>query len=173
MSKLKKIPLVVNIHDLYPQTVIELGLLKNRALIWISRLMESFVYRRADRFTVPFEGNRQYLVKYGLNRELIDIVPNWADTEMIKPGGKDNEFALKYGLQDKFVVSFTGSLGFAQGLEVMINAADLLKHEPKIEFILVGDGVKKDELRLLAVVTLRHSTEFCLYCEYVPGMDQP
>lgn len=150
LSKIRRMPLVVNIHDLYPQTVIDLGLLKNKVLIWLSRSMETFVYRQANYFTVPFEGNRQYLIKYGVKKGIIDIVSNWADTDLIKPGSKDNEFARRHGLQDKFIVSFAGSIGFAQGLEVMILAADLLKDKPEIEFILVGDGVKKKELQLMA-----------------------
>jgi glycosyltransferase involved in cell wall biosynthesis len=150
LSKLRNKPVVVNLHDLYPQAVIDMGLLKNKFIIWLSRRIESLVYRRSNYFAVPYEGNREYLIKKGVAEQNIEIVPNWADTEYIKPDNKDNDFSRKYKLTNRFVVSFAGSIGFAQGLEVMIRAASLMQNYPEIRFLIVGDGVKKAELKVLA-----------------------
>lgn len=160
LSKLRKKPIIVNIHDLYPQTVIDLGLLTNKFLIWLSRIMESAIYKNADYFAVPYESNKSYLIKHGVKEENISIVPNWADTEKIKPGEKVNDFSRKHAITDKFVVSFTGSMGFAQGLEVMIKTADKLRDNQEIEFILVGDGIMKKKLQSMAVELKLNNIKF-------------
>jgi colanic acid biosynthesis glycosyl transferase WcaI len=149
LGKIKRCPVVVNIQDLYPQTVIDLGLLKNKFLIAVSRRMERFVYRRADAITVHSTGNQEYVRAYGARDSLVEVVYNWVDTEGIKPAGKENDFYRKFGLKGKFVVSFAGVMGFAQGLEVVIGAAEILKEEKNIQFVLVGEGVKKPELEEL------------------------
>lgn len=150
LGKLKKKPVVVNIQDLYPQTVIDLKLLTNPFLIKVSRWMESFIYRKADRLTVHSEGNRQYLIGKNARAEKVKVVPNWVDTEAIKPGPRSNDFSRKYQLDGNYVISFAGVMGFAQGLEVVIEAADILKDKKDIIFVLVGDGIKRPELEKLA-----------------------
>lgn len=150
LGRMRKVPVVVNIQDLYPQTVIDLGLLKNKLLISISRWMERFIYRKSDFLTVHSQGNKEYVLEYGARAQNTQVVHNWVDTDLIKPGPKDNPFAKKFNLSGKFVVSFAGVMGFAQGLEVVINAANLLKKNKDILFILIGDGVKKPELEQLS-----------------------
>ncbi|MEM4655043.1 MAG: glycosyltransferase family 4 protein [Thermosphaera sp.] len=146
LSRIKDCPVVVNIQDLYPQTVIDLGLLKNPFLIWISRMMEKFIYHRADALTVHSEGNKKYVIEMGAGQEKTTVIHNWVDTDFIRPAGKENDFSRKYNLVNKFVVSFAGVMGFAQGLDVVIEAAELLQEKDDIIFVLVGDGVKKLEL---------------------------
>ncbi|MFA6169612.1 MAG: glycosyltransferase family 4 protein [Candidatus Margulisiibacteriota bacterium] len=146
LGKIKRCPVVVNIQDLYPQTVIDLGLLKNKMLIGVSRRMERFIYRQSDAITVHSLGNREYVRAHGARDNLVEVVHNWVDIDEIKPAPKGNDFSRKHGLGEKFVVSFAGVMGFAQGLEVVIGAADILRNEKNMLFVLVGDGVKKAEL---------------------------
>lgn len=146
LSKIRKKPLIVNIQDLYPQTVIDLGLLKNKLLIGISKAMESFNYKNSTVITVHSEGNRDYVISKGAGPETTKVVHNWVDTDMIKPGDKDNAFSQKYDLSKKFVVSFGGVIGFAQGLEVLIEAAHKLQEFSDIQIVIVGDGVKRESL---------------------------
>lgn len=150
LGRLRTKPVVVNIQDLFPQAVIVLGLLRSRLLIKIARLMESFIYGKSDLITVHSEGNRKYVIGKGANSETTEIVHNWVDTDLIKPGNRENNFSRQYGLINKFVVSFAGVMGFPQGLEVVIDAANILKNERDIQFVLVGDGVKKPELEEMA-----------------------
>ncbi|MFA4884177.1 MAG: glycosyltransferase family 4 protein [Candidatus Margulisiibacteriota bacterium] len=150
LGKLKPCPVVVNIQDLYPQTVIDLGLLKNKFLIAVSRWMERFIYRRSDAITVHSTGNQEYVRSYGAKDNPVEVVHNWVDIDGIKPAGKENDFYRKFELKGKFVVSFAGVMGFAQGLEVVIGAAERLKENKDIQFVLVGDGVKKPELETMA-----------------------
>jgi len=150
LGRLKGIPAVVNIQDLYPQTVIDLKLLKNRFLIWVSRQMERFIYLCSSALTVHSDGNQDYLMNYGADKKKVKVIPNWVDTELIKPAPRNNDFSRKYNLSGKFVISFAGVMGFAQGLEVVIGAAEILKDEKHILFVLVGEGVKKADLIKMA-----------------------
>jgi glycosyltransferase involved in cell wall biosynthesis len=150
LGRVKRARSVANIQDLYPQTVIDLGLLKNKYLIAVSKWMERFIYKRSDALTVHSSGNSDYVIREGAAGSKVKIVHNWVDTELIKPGEKNNDFSKKYDLDGRFVVSFAGVMGFAQGLEVIVKAAEKLKDKKEIVFIMVGDGVKRPELEHLA-----------------------
>lgn len=146
LGKIKKAKVIVNIQDLYPQTVIDLGLLKNKYLIKLAKAIEFFVYSKSDFITVHSEGNRKYVIEKGAGDGNCEVIHNWVDTERIKPGPKLNDFSRKYNLYDKFVISFAGVIGFAQDLEVVIDAALILKEYKDILFVLVGDGTNRNNL---------------------------
>ena len=146
VSKLYGAPFILNVQDIYPQTAIDLGLLKNPALIAMAERMERFVYRRASMITTHSEGNREVLGDKGVAPEKVVVIPNWVDTEQIRPEQRSNGFRESHALGDKFVVSFTGIMGFAQGLETVLNAAHILREHQDILFLMVGDGSLKDVL---------------------------
>lgn len=147
LGKLKKAPFIFNVQDIFPQSVIDLGLLKSKVLIKISELMEKFIYKKANYITVHSEGNRENIISKKVNPEKIIIIHNWVDTNLIKPiNNNDNYFKIKNNLNGRFVVSFAGVMGFAQGLDIVISCAELLKSYKDILFLLVGDGVKKNGL---------------------------
>src|SRR5213595_2707833 len=99
-------PYVLNLHDLYPQTVIDLGLLRNRALIAVARRLERLAYRHAARIVVPAPRSRDVLVAAnGNDAEKVCLVPNWVDLDRVVPGPRENEFRRAQGLSGKFVVS--------------------------------------------------------------------
>ena len=147
LGKIKRAPFVFNVQDIFPQSVIDLGLLKSKVLIKISKAMEKFIYKKARYITVHSEGNRENIIYKNINPEKVIIIYNWVDTDLIKPTkNQDNDFKRKNNLSSKFVVSFAGVMGFAQGLDIVINCAELLKSYKDILFLLVGDGVKKEGL---------------------------
>ncbi|MDA1258859.1 MAG: glycosyltransferase family 4 protein [Chloroflexi bacterium] len=146
IGMIRRMPFVLNVQDLYPQTAIDLGLLRNRALIGAFRSLERFAYRRAARITVHSEGNRQHVIGQGADPEKVRVIHNWVDTERIAPAPFDNEFRRTHVPPDRFVVSFAGVMGFAQGLERVIEAADLLRAHTDIYFLLIGEGVKRPDL---------------------------
>jgi colanic acid biosynthesis glycosyl transferase WcaI len=146
LGKLRQKPVIVNVQDLFPQGIIDLGLLKNKVIIALTRAIESFVYKKAGLITVHSAGNKDYIVKKGRRPEDIEVIYNWVDTELIRPLPQINEFSRRHGLAGRFVVSYAGTIGFAQGLEVMIDTAERLKANKDIVFALVGDGAKKAEL---------------------------
>jgi glycosyltransferase involved in cell wall biosynthesis len=147
LGKIKKAPFIFNVQDIFPQSVIDLGLLRSKILIKISELMEKFIYKKARFITVHSEGNKENIIYKNINPEKIVTVYNWVDTDLIKPiKNKENNFRRKNNLNSKFVVSFAGVMGFAQGLDIVISCAELLKSYKDILFLLVGGGVKRNGL---------------------------
>jgi glycosyltransferase involved in cell wall biosynthesis len=140
------VPFVLNVQDLFPQSAIDLGVLNNRFLIWFFERLERFLYRRANHITVHSSGNREYVVARGAEPERVTVTHNWVDTDFIQLGERRNSVSREYGLDDKFVVSFAGVIGYSQDLDIILEAAKLLRDYPKIHFLIVGDGTEKARL---------------------------
>jgi len=109
--------------------------------------MERGVYRRADLITVHSPGNKDHVVMKGAPPDKVEVMPNWVDTDFIAPGERMNGFREEFGLGDRFVVSFAGVLGYSQDIDVILEAADLLRDKEDIVFLIVGDGVEKERLQ--------------------------
>jgi colanic acid biosynthesis glycosyl transferase WcaI len=154
------VPFIINVQDLYPQCLVDYGY--PDYMINFFAGMADFVYARAQFITVHSEGNRAMILRDSpVEPGKVRIVDNWVDTDLIRPTSKANEFARQHDLNHKFVVSFAGSIGVPQGMEVMIDAAHELREKPDITFLIVGDGIEKknlvsrtEELRLNNVVFL-------------------
>ncbi len=147
-------PFVLNVQDLYPQTVVDLGLLRNPAAIWAAEKLEAAAYRLAERLVVHSPGNRDFLLqRKGLPADKVRVIYNWVDVDAVRPGLKENGFRQEHGLRRKFVVSFAGLMGYAQDLTTAIEAAALLEGRPDVVFLLVGEGV--GEARWKAMVAER------------------
>lgn len=151
LSLLKRLPFFFEVRDLWPESAVQLGELNNRrAIRWAERL-EQACYRRARKVVVVTEGIRQRLVERGLPPEKLALVPNGANTELFtfRPEGRAR-LRAELGLADSFVAIYAGIFGLAQGLEVILQAAELLRSHPEIQFLLVGEGPKKAALLELA-----------------------
>ena len=143
----KRTKTALNVQDLYPQTAIDLGYLNNRPARVMARLLEKFAYATADRIVVHSNGNRDQLLSQGVGENKIVVVPNWVDTDAITPGKRENPFRMEHNLQDHFVVSFAGVMGIAQGLDTVISAAQILKSNHRIKFLLAGDGANVQNIK--------------------------
>jgi colanic acid biosynthesis glycosyl transferase WcaI len=91
-------------------------------------------------------GFKQNLINKNINPNKIAIIPNWVEGELFKPRPKDNPFSRNYGLNNFFVAMYAGNIGHSQGLGTLVEAARLLADQPKLLFVIVGEGVKKQEL---------------------------
>ncbi len=142
---IKRVPVVVNVQDIYPDIAVALGFLRNRLLIRLFQWIERFVYRYAAAIVVISEGFKENLTKKGVPPRKVYVVPNWADPDSIRPGPKDNSFRRQLGAGDRFVVIYSGNLSYNSNLEPVIEAAELLRDEPFV-FVIVGNGVRKSVL---------------------------
>ena len=143
-------PFVLNVQDIFPQSAIDLGVLKHPLLVGFFEWFEKRVYSLADHITVHSEGNREDVVgKVGATAK-VSVVPNWIDTDFIQPGPRHNGFRRDLGLSEEFVVSFAGTMGYSQDLDTVLLAADRLRNETGIVFLLVGDGVEAARLKKMA-----------------------
>lgn len=152
-----RIPFVFNVQDLFPQNAIDLGALRNPLLIAFFRRMERFIYCRAAAITLHSPGNAAWVLQAGGERARLHVIPNWVDTERHRPesANASNLFRNRLGLEGRFVVLFAGVMGYAQDMETIVEAAARLATEPRVVFLLVGDGSeraaverRRDELRL-------------------------
>jgi glycosyltransferase involved in cell wall biosynthesis len=135
------VPLVAVVKDLYPETAVQLGKLSERhAAAALRRLIDLYL-RGAERVVVIGETMRSRLEERGVERERLRVVPDWVDTEVIHPVERD--------LRGRFVVMHAGNMGHAQDLDTLIEAARLLG-DGGVEFELVGDGARREELERLA-----------------------
>ncbi len=146
LARLWRGALILNVQDLYPQTAVDLGLLRNRFLIALAERLERFVYRRSDAITVHSEGNRRVLLRKGIAPHRIHVIPNWVDLQVIAPGPREDGWRRRYGWEDAFIVSFAGTMGFAQGLGDMLRVVDELCEYPQIKFVLAGEGAFRGSL---------------------------
>jgi len=146
LGKIRKIPFILNVQDIFPRYAIDSGVLKKRLPIWFFEMIERFVYGRAKYISVHSPGNREYLGSRGVPRDKLVVIPNWVDIDRVKPAEEHNGFSKRYSLDDKFVVSYAGTIGYAQDVNTIIGSAALLKSYENILFLLVGEGPEKQDL---------------------------
>ena len=146
LEKIKSAPFIYNVQDLYPDVPVRAGQLRNRHAIAALRSMEQFMYRKAAHITVITPAIRENLLGKGVPTAKMTVIPNFVDTDFIRPLAKDNDFARAHGLADKFVVTYAGSLGYVYDLETMLDAASLLSSQKDVLFLIVGHGVAKAAL---------------------------
>ena len=147
LRRFKGVKAVLNVQDLFPQSAIDLNVLRSGALIKLFRRMESALYRRSDLVVVHSPGNKEHVVSCGGSASRISVIPNMVDTKAIMPGERENEFRRRYNIPaDEYVVSFAGVIGLSQDVDTIIEAARLLKQHDRIVFYIIGDGMEKPRL---------------------------
>lgn len=151
LSVFKRAPFVFEVRDIWPQSAVELGALRNRLLIRALEAMELFLYRRADLVVVVAESTRPYLLAKGIPEEKIVVIPNGIDVKYLESDTPSpEEIRAELGLDGKFIVSYIGTHGLSHALDVVLEAARQLAVEPQIHFLFVGEGAEKERLVELA-----------------------
>jgi colanic acid biosynthesis glycosyl transferase WcaI len=150
ISRVKRIPYLYNVQDIYPDVVVKLGIIKNPWVIAFSRWMERFVYSHARHITVLSEGFRANLLRKGVPSEKLTVIPNFVDVDFIRPLPRDNTFCHRFDLNNRFVVLYAGNLGHSQNLEHVLECAALLRDQDDIAFVIVGNGSRKPYLEARA-----------------------
>lgn len=146
ISKIKGIPFIVNIQDLFPKEAVALGLLKNKLIIRIFEKIEKYIYNKATYITVHSPGNKKYIMEKGVSKAKVKVLYNWVDTERIRPQKKENDFFKRNNLYGKFVASYAGTIGWCQDVNIIIEAAELIQNYEDIIFLIVGDGPDKEKI---------------------------
>ena len=155
VSRWHRCPLVLEIRDLWPESVAAVGALRSRAALRLVGAISERPCRAAAHIVTVGEGYRQGLVARGVDRANIDIVMNGVDRELFRPRAADPAFAARLGVAARFVVAYCGTIGLAHGLEVVLRAGAVLRARRRrdIVFLLAGDGARLDALRAAAAAT--------------------
>lgn len=146
IAAIRRRPLVLEIRDLWPEFAIDIGLLKNPALIWLARRLETFLYRRASHFIVNSPAYVDYLVSKGIDENRISFIANGVEPGMFKIVASDDSIRKEYGLYGKFIVTYAGAIGMANDLDTLLDAAHQLRDTPDVQFLIVGDGKERARL---------------------------
>ena len=146
VSRLKWRPWVFELRDLWPDSIVAVGAMRETALIRALRRLEYFLYRRATRIVSVTQSFREILSKNGIDPGKIEVVPNGADLEAYRPGERPEALADKFGCRDKFVAAYVGTIGLAHGLGTLLDAAEQLRGRDDIAFVLVGSGAEEKAL---------------------------
>lgn len=152
IGRLKHAPFVYDVTDIWPESLTISGKVTNPLMIWAIHQLERFVYKRAQHLLVVTPHAKENLIAKGIPPEKITVAVPWVDETLFSKGPDANglDFRAQHGLGGRFVVMYAGNMGLLQGLETVIRCAAMLRAEAGIVFILVGDGVERARLRLLA-----------------------
>lgn len=143
----RRTPVVYDIQDMWPDTLKATGMLNNpQALSLIGRICQ-WVYRRASALVVLSPGFKQLLLARGVAAEKISVIYNWCDAAALTNPQTHQAPAV---MQGRFNVVFAGTMGKAQALDAVIDAAALVAtRNPAVQFVFVGGGVDVDRLKSL------------------------
>ena len=148
LAKLKGVPFLFEVRDLWPEFAIAVGVLRNRTLIRMSLWLERFLYRHADRIIVNSPGYVTHVTERGARH--VELVPNGADPEMFDPAKDGFAFRSNNHLENKFVVIYAGAHGLSNDLGVVLEAAKILQDSSVaagINITFLGDGKEKPALQ--------------------------
>ena len=147
-SWLKWCPFLLEIRDIWPESIIAVGAMKEGLLTRCLERMEKWMYRSATHIVAVGNGYKKAILKRAPNLNNISVITNGVDLTKFAHMPPDEDFRKKWGLEDKFVCAYVGTIGMAHGLEVVLDAAEKLKRADRndIRFCLVGDGARRKEL---------------------------
>ncbi|MBT9313631.1 glycosyltransferase family 4 protein [Leptothoe kymatousa] len=145
-------PTVLSLQDILPEAAVRTGLISNRMAIRIFEVLEKFAYASATRIGVITDSFSKNLITKGVPPSKMKRISNWVDVHFISPLAKhDNQFRRDNGLEDKFIVLYSGNIARTQGARAIIYAAEMLEHIPNIEFVIVGEQRQLYDLRDLQI----------------------
>lgn len=146
VGKMRRIPWVLEIRDLWPESIVAVGAIKSQAIIKTLEWVERFAYHNADLIVPVTDSFKAYMIGKGIEANKIAVVKNGVDLARYIPVDGAPALAEELGLTGKFVVSYFGTHGMAHHLETILEAARRLSHVPNIVFLMVGDGAERQVL---------------------------
>lgn len=149
LKKIKGIPYVYNVQDIFPDSLVNTGMTHEGAFLWrIGEWVSKITYKNAAHIVVISENMRKKLEKKGVPSEKISVIYNWIDTDKVHPINRiDNPLFDELGInRESFIVTYAGNLGNSQNVGILVECAEKLKYENGIQFIVFGDGSEKESL---------------------------
>lgn len=143
VGKLRRTPVVLDIQDMWPDTLKATGMMNNKKLLDIVYKVSQILYKYVDHIVVLSLGFKKLLIERGVPEEKIDVIYNWCDEQALSSTSPINaEYENLF--KDKFNVVFAGNLGKAQGLDVIVDVAKKMQHLERLQFVFVGDGTERE-----------------------------
>lgn len=150
IKKIWKIPIVYDIQDIWPDSLQATGFIRNRVILHLISFACNFVYKQVNHIIVLSPGFKNLLLQRGVPETKISIVYNWANENASNSSNISNPVYIPNKYTHK--IMFAGNIGRAQGLDTIIDAAELLKSKlPNVCFIILGSGVELKNLQNYAL----------------------
>jgi glycosyltransferase involved in cell wall biosynthesis len=148
-SRLRRVPFILEVRDLWPDSIVAVGAMRNGLLLRLLKWLEGKLYAAAHEIVTVGEGYEEELIRKDVQAAKISIIPNGVDREVFYPRFAEEKIRREYGLGHEFVCSYVGTIGMASGLDVVLKVAKLLKDRQRhdIKFLLIGTGAVADELQ--------------------------
>jgi glycosyltransferase involved in cell wall biosynthesis len=143
MARLLRAPFVLEVRDLWPEAIVELGLMQPGVAVRALSRLARFLYDQAARVVLVTDAFADRLAEQGVPRDKLVVIPNGADTRLFSPEVDGHATRARLGLDDQFVVAYVGSHGVSHGLDAVLDAAAA---QPDVQYLLVGDGAERDRL---------------------------
>lgn len=162
VAKIKGVPFVLEVRDLWPESLAAVGAGNTNSFLYrMLHTVARFLYRKAHHIVVVTPAFREHLIRYWQVRpEKISIAQNGVETKLFSPRqGADIRKTLS--VENKFVVSYIGTMGMAHGLETMLEAARRLRtSSPDVLFMLVGEGAERERIQAIAAAEKLSNVRF-------------
>ncbi|MEA1986070.1 MAG: glycosyltransferase family 4 protein [Candidatus Marinimicrobia bacterium] len=144
IKKFKRKPFILEIRDLWPDSITAVGALKkDNVIIKFLYYLEKKMYKSATQIIPLTDAFKQYMLRIGVEENKISVIPNSVDLSQVK---NVIEVDTSFDKEDKFLCSYIGTFGLAHKLETILRTADLLRENSNIHFLLVGDGAEREKL---------------------------
>lgn len=152
VGRMRRIPVVFNVQDIFPDVAIDLGVLTDPRLIRAAQAVERAIYAASDAVTVLSEDLRvNVAAKVGPNHvDKVRVIANFVDTSRIVPADPDNAYRREYGLTGRRVVLYAGNVGQSQSLDLVVHAAREFADDPSVAFVVNGQGSARAALEASA-----------------------
>jgi colanic acid biosynthesis glycosyl transferase WcaI len=149
VAMVRRIPMILNIQDVFPDAAIRTGAISNRFVIGLARWLERATYRSSRAVSVLSEDLRENVCAKlpPRSRDKVVVIPNFVDVESIVPQDRLTRYRNELGIDDRHVVMYAGNVGFSQSLELVVDAARAL---PEVAFVINGQGSARDDLEAQA-----------------------
>ncbi len=146
----KRIPWVFEVRDLWPESIVTVGAMKEGIVVRALQAIERFAYRKADFIVAVTDSFVPHITQRGGSLTRLAVVKNGVDLTLFK-SDEDGAARLRreLHLEGKFIAAYVGTHGMAHGLETILEAAEHLRSDPRITFLLVGDGAQRANLERL------------------------
>jgi glycosyltransferase involved in cell wall biosynthesis len=146
IGAIRRVPFVFELGDIWPASIVAVGAMKPSRALRALEALELFLYRRSAAVAALTTAFRDNLVRRGIPRDKIAVVRNGVDLDRFSPRPRSRELEGRLGLAGKFVVGYVGTHGMAHGLGNVLGAAEILRGQEDVRFLLVGDGAERAEL---------------------------
>lgn len=145
LQKLKRIPYLFEVRDLWPEVPIQMGGLKNKWAIKLALWFEKTIYKNASHIVALSPGMADGVINTGISPDKVTMIPNMAKIDKFWSRSVNTELMNELNITpDTFKIIYFGAMGEANAIEYILETAELLKNNSEIEFLFIGNGSKKD-----------------------------